>query len=138
MLTEANDFNVFGDCCVQLGATDDLPLGNQVGCQQEEQVKEKNNWISINEFESPSDEFAEAVFSLIRLLNYVIDHQPAIGMEQELILRDQVSLAMRFNRMISEPYDRKLASKLVRKNNDVLKTIKIMRCRWARKYKSVE
>jgi hypothetical protein len=98
-------------------------------------MTKNDSWISIQEIQDHSDDFSKAVFSLIGLLNYVIDERPAIGIDREFELRDQVALAMRFNQIISDPEERAIASKLVRKNGDVFKTIKIMRARKIRKLK---
>lgn len=86
-------------------------------------------WTTIEKSDICRDKFEEAVFSLIGLLNHVIEEKTPIGFGCLIELRDEVFLAMQFNRLLSEPEDRKLICDLLSENHDVMESIRVIRKR---------
>jgi hypothetical protein len=86
-----------------------------------------NNWIDIDEIKEERDEFDVAVGSLIALLNFVRANNTAIGVESIFDLRHDVASAMSFNFSMTSPDERADAVALIKGNNDVFETIRILK-----------
>lgn len=86
-----------------------------------------NTWKHIDDVKEPRDAFDKAVGSLIGLLNFVLENNTAIGIEEVIDLREDVATAMNFNFTMTSPDERADAIALIQGNNDVFETIRILK-----------
>ena len=85
-----------------------------------------SDWQKVLPPKEP-DEFDDAVKAVMDLLTYVIENKVPIGIDGILDMREDSAFVMGFNHNMEDPNERADASALVKANNDIYATIRIIK-----------
>ncbi len=85
-----------------------------------------SEWQTVVPPKEP-DEFDKAVTAIMELLAYVLEHNVPIGIDGVLDMREDSAFVMRFNHNMDDPNERADANALIKNNNDIFKTIRIIK-----------
>ena len=85
-----------------------------------------SDWQTVVPPKAP-DEFDKAVSAVMELLSYVLENNVPIGIDGVLDMREDSAFVMRFNHNMDDPNERADANALIKSNNDIFKTIRILK-----------
>ena len=85
-----------------------------------------SDWQTVVPEKEP-DEFDKAVSALMELLSHVLNNNIPIGIDGVLDMREDTAFVRRFNHNMDDPNERADANALIKSNNDIFKTIRIIK-----------
>jgi len=85
-----------------------------------------SDWQTVPPAKEP-DEFDKAVTALMELLSHVLNNKIPIGIDGVLDMREDTAFVMGFNNNMKDPNERADACALIKRNNDIFATIRIIK-----------
>jgi hypothetical protein len=96
-----------------------------------------SDWQKVAPEKEP-DDFDKAVSALMELLSHVLSNNIPIGIDGVLDMREDTAFVMRFNHNMDDPNERADACALIKSNNDIFATIRIIKKNRAARKKAAQ